>query len=82
VQIKLLHLDEDMISSGNVLSVREIPMPSSLIFEAELELLELLEYKPILSKGYTCMIHIHTFSDEVVVKDILWALEKDAKTGE
>ena len=71
-----------MISGGNVLSIRESPMPSSLIFEAELELLELLEYKPILSKGYTCMIHIHTFSDEVVIKDLLWTIEKDVNTGE
>jgi len=57
-----------MISAGNVLSARDAPMPSALIIEAELELLELLEYKPILSNGYTCMMHIHTFSDEVSVK--------------
>ena len=82
VQVKLLHLDEDMISGGNVLSARDAPMPSSLIFEAELDLLELLEYKPILSRGYTCMIHIHTFSDEVSIKDLLWSVEKDNNTGE
>lgn len=71
-----------MISSGNVLSIRDQPMPSSLIFEAEMELLELLEYKPILSKGYTCMMHIHTFSDEVTVKDLIWSIEKHHDTGE
>ena len=71
-----------MITGGNVLSIREAPMPSAIIFEAELELLELLEYKPILSKGYTCMIHIHTYSDEVVIKDLMWTIEKDVNTGE
>ena len=39
VQIKLAHVDEDMITSGNVLTLRETPMPSSVIFEAELDIL-------------------------------------------
>lgn len=55
-------------------------MPASILFEAEIDLLELLEYKPIMTKGYTCMIHIHTFSDEVTIKDLLWAIEKDPNT--
>lgn len=57
-------------------------MPSSVLFEAEIDLLQLLEYKPILSKGYTCMIHIHTFAEEITVKDLLWAIEKDPGTQE
>ena len=57
-------------------------MPSSQLFEAELDLLELLEYKPILSKGYTCMMHIHTFADEVSIKDLVWSVEKDNNTKE
>ena len=57
-------------------------MPSSQLFEAELDLLELLEYKPILSKGYTCMMHIHTFADEVSIKDLVWSVEKDVSTKE
>lgn len=82
VQIKLNHVEVDQVFSGNVLSARECPMPSSQLFEAELDLLELLEYKPIMSKGYTCMIHIHTFSDEVSIKDIVWSEEKDVNTKE
>merc|ERR1712012_1530524 len=31
--------------------------------------------------GYTCMIHIHTYSDEITIKDIIWATEKDLATG-
>ena len=57
-------------------------MPSSIIFEAEIEILELPEFKPILSKGYQCMLHMHTFADEAFVKDILVAYEKDPVTGE
>lgn len=49
----------------------------SELFEAEIDLLELLKYKPILSKGYQCIIHIHTVSDEATIKDILVAYEKN-----
>ena len=46
-------------------------MPVTEIFEAEMDVLELLDYKPIMSKGYTCIMHIHTFNDEVTIKDII-----------
>jgi len=52
-----------------------------MIFEAEIEVLELLSYKPIMSRGYSCMMHMHTFADECVVKDILVATEK-SNSGE
>lgn len=82
VQVKLNHLSDDQIQSGMVLSIRESPMPSSQLFEAELDLLELVDSKPILSKGYQCMIHIHTHSDEVNIKDLVWSVEKDPNTKE
>jgi len=82
VQVKLNHLSDDQIQSGMVLSVRESPMPSSQLFEAELDLLELVDSKPILSKGYTCIIHIHTHADEVSIKDLVWSVEKDPKSQE
>lgn len=44
-----------------------------------MDILELLEYKPILSKGYTCIMHCHTFNEEVVVKDILSCTEFNDK---
>ncbi len=42
-------------------------------------MLELLPYKPILSKGYQCIIHIHTVAEEATVKEILVAYEKTEK---
>lgn len=54
-------------------------MPVTEIFEAEMDILELLEYKPILSKGYTCIMHCHTFNEEVVVKEILSCTETNEK---
>jgi len=54
-------------------------MPVSDLIEAELEVLELLSYKPILSKGYQCILHIHTVADEATIKDIMVAYEKNDK---
>jgi len=55
---------------------REQPMPVTMLFEAELDVLELLDYKPIMSKGYQCIIHCHTISEDCIIKDILEATER------
>lgn len=54
-------------------------MPVTDIWEAEMDVLELLDYKPILSKGYTCIMHCHTFNDEVVIKDLVSVTEYSDK---
>lgn len=51
-----------------------------MVLECELELMELS--RPIFSKGSQCMMHIHTYADDVSIKEIKWAVEKDANTGE
>lgn len=71
VQIKLNVADEESVQRGNVLCHRDSMMPVTEIFEAEMDILDLLDYKPILSKGYTCIMHIHTYNDEIVIKDIV-----------
>ena len=74
------YLEEEQITKGDVLCPRDDPMAISQVLEAEIELLELL--KPIFSRGSQCMMHIHTWADEVQIKEIKWAKEKDANTGE
>jgi peptide chain release factor subunit 3 len=71
IQIKINVADEEGIKRGDVLCNRDSMMPVTDIFEAEVDLLELLDYKPILSKGYNCIMHIHTYNDEVTIKDIM-----------
>lgn len=80
VKLRLLHIaDENAVNKGDVLCYRDAPMPVSELFEAEVDILELLEYKPILSKGYQCILHIHTVAEEAWVKDIMVAYEKNDK---
>ena len=53
-------------------------MPVTDVFEAEIQVHDLPEFKDkktIMTRGYTCMMHIHTFSDEVVIKDFVKAWE-------
>lgn len=80
VQLKISNLDEEQVFKGDVLCPRDDLMPISQVLECEIELLELL--KPIFSKGSQCMMHVHTYADDVTVKDIKWSKEKDQATGE
>lgn len=41
-------------------------MPITQVIEAELELLELV--KPIFSRGSQCMMHLHTYADDITIK--------------
>jgi peptide chain release factor subunit 3 len=80
VQLRLSNIaDESLINKGDVLCKMNEEMPVTDLFEAEIEVLELLSYKPILSKGYQCILHIHTVADEATIKDIVVAYEKNEK---
>lgn len=79
VQIILNVADPESVKRGDVLSNRDQMMPVTEIFEAEMQILDLLDYKPIISKGYGCIMHIHTYSDEVVIKDIMRKEETNEK---
>lgn len=54
-------------------------MPVTEVFEAELDVLELLDYRSIIAKGYTCIMHIHTYNDEIEIKDLLKTIDVNEK---
>jgi Translation elongation factor EF-1alpha (GTPase) len=39
--------------------------------ECEVNILELPEHKPIMSSGYSCVMHIHAALEEVFIKEIM-----------
>ena len=82
VQLRINVADDDQVQRGFVLCHRDSMMPVTEIFEAEIDVLELLEYRPIMAKGYTCIMHIHTFNDEIIIKDILKSVEKNDRGEE
>jgi peptide chain release factor subunit 3 len=79
VQIRLNIADEEGVKRGDVLCLRDQMMPVTTLFEAEVDVLDLLDYKPILSKGYNCIMHIHTYNDEIVVQEIIKSEERNDK---
>ena len=80
VKIRLQGLsDETVVNKGDVLCPIATPIPVTDLFEAEVEVLELLSYKPILSKGYQFILHIHTVAEEAYIKEILVSYEKNDK---
>lgn len=82
VQISLIHInEEDMIKKGDIISCREKVTPVTKIFEAEMDVLELLEHKPIISKGYGCVMHCHTFAEDIQIESILSVMEMNNATG-
>jgi peptide chain release factor subunit 3 len=53
IKVKLFGIeDEEQVDRGQVLCPREPLMPASDLLECEIQILELLDYKPIMSKGY------------------------------
>ena len=50
----------------------------------ELNLLELMEHKPIFTKGYQSVLHVHTVQEECMVRDIqkIWVKDDKGVEGE
>lgn len=48
-------------------------------FEAQLAIVDLLATKPIVSAGYSAVIHIHTCTEEVAIEELLTILDKKTK---
>ena len=79
VKIKVNVAEEEFIQRGFVICQRDKLAPATDLIEAEVEILEIPETKRLMTKGYTCMMHIHTYSDEIYIKDIVRSFEKSDK---
>ena len=71
VRIKLLGVEEDALSSGTVLCCSLSPCPVACKILAFMKVMELLEHRPLLTAGYTCVMHVHTAREEVMLGKIL-----------
>ncbi|OEH74193.1 hypothetical protein cyc_01813 [Cyclospora cayetanensis] len=67
VRIKLLGCEEDALYSGAVLCCPEAPCPVASKILAYVKVMELLEHRPLLTAGYTCIMHVHTAREEVML---------------
>ena len=83
VSVKLIHIDdENMINKGDVITSRDSPMPVTTVFEADLKLFELLDYKKVFSKGYSCVMHLHTILIDCTVKHLISLKKMNPLSGQ
>lgn len=79
IKLKVNVADEEQIQKGYVFCAREKMMPATDLIQAEVDILEIPESKKLMTKGYSCMMHIHSHNDEVLVKDIIKSIEPQDK---
>lgn len=66
-----MNTDNKHIHRGYVICTVENPVPIVKTFEANMQILDLLEHKPIMSAGYRCIMHVHTAMEEVVIEKVI-----------
>jgi peptide chain release factor subunit 3 len=83
VKLRISVDGEEKVNKGDVICLRDqTPVQVTELFEAEMQLMELIKYKPILSKGYQCILHLHTVADDATVKEILVTYDKNERGEE
>jgi peptide chain release factor subunit 3 len=71
VRLKLKGIEEDQIHKGSVLGPVGDPCPAVAGFVAEMQVVDLLDQRPIMSAGYTCVFHAHSATEECQIVKLL-----------
>jgi peptide chain release factor subunit 3 len=65
IRIRLRGINDDEVQPGFVLTSPKNPVKTVTQFKADLSI---IETKNIICSGYSCILHAHTLSEEVVLK--------------
>uniref|UniRef100_A0A0C9QVM4 TSA: Wollemia nobilis Ref_Wollemi_Transcript_5438_2994 transcribed RNA sequence n=1 Tax=Wollemia nobilis TaxID=56998 RepID=A0A0C9QVM4_9CONI len=79
IRVKLAGVEEEDVSAGFVLSSVSRPIPSVLEFDAQLQILELLDHKAIFTAGYKAVLHIHSVVEECEIIELLHQIDQKTK---
>eukprot|EP00890_Picochlorum_soloecismus_P006149 jgi/Picsp_1/6535/NSC_03878-R1_g1 to s phase transition protein len=79
LRLRLSGIEEDEVSPGFVLSDRFHVVPVVHQFEAQIAVLDLLEHKPILTGGYTAILHLHSIVEECEVTKLVAVIDPKSK---
>lgn len=79
LRIRLSGVEEEDILPGFVLSSIERPISSVVEFDAQLQILELLDHKAIFTAGYKAVLHIHSVVEECEVTELLQQIDPKTK---
>lgn len=79
IRLRVTGAEEDQISKGMVLCPVDSPCPVVTAFVGRVAIVELLEHRPIITAGYSCVLHSHAASEEVVVSELKESVDKKTK---
>ncbi|KAF8821414.1 putative elongation factor Tu [Cardiosporidium cionae] len=79
VRLKIVGVEEEQISRGCVLCNVDNPCPIVTEFIGRVAIVEFLEHRPLLSAGYSCILHAHTAVEEVQFVKLLECIDKKTK---
>jgi len=64
LRLRLTGVDEEDIQPGFVVCDPRVAVPVVSYFQAQLQIMELLEHKSIFTAGYKCILHVHAAVEE------------------
>lgn len=71
IHIKLDNCAIENCKKGSIITSIEKPIPIAQQFIAKINTLELLKHNPVVSAGYSCIMHIHCISKKIIIKKML-----------
>jgi peptide chain release factor subunit 3 len=80
LRLRLGGVEEDDVAAGFVVCSRRAPVPVVTAFDAQLQVLDLLEHKAIFTAGYKAVLHVHSVVEECEITALL--AQVDVKTKE
>lgn len=80
VLVKIKGIEEEEVQEGFVLSYPDKPCKRSKYFECTIAVMDLLEHKPLITVGYSAVMHVHVAAVECTITHLMSIIDK--KTGE
>ncbi len=81
VTILVKGIEEQNLLGGFVICDAGRPTRKTLSFEATISVTELLAHKPLITAGYTCMLHCHTISVPCQISKLRALADKKSKAA-
>ena len=78
LRLRLAGVEEDDVAPGFVVCSRRAPVPVVTAFDAQLQVLDLLEHKAVFTAGYKAVLHVHSVVEECEITALL--AQVDVKT--
>ncbi|GBE61941.1 translation elongation factor EF subunit [Babesia ovata] len=79
IRLRIVGLDEDQISKGAIICDVDRPCPVVTEFIAMVQVIDLLEHRPLITSGYFCVMHAHSVVVEMQFHKLLETTDKATK---